>query len=528
MKKITFLLLSAVILLACKKEPITWESDWTLPLINDTLSLENWVNDSTLGVNGGGFYELNLNRVLFDLKLNELIEIPDTTIEENFTFALNSFIASPGFTFVSSTEEHNLNLDDVELKVITLKKGFIDVTVLNPVATTAIFKVKLPGVTKDGVVYEEIYTAPPGTNANPGKVTKTIDLSGYTLVLTGASGAGSNRLLSQIQVSTSPSGPTVTITNQDITKVKATFRDVQISYAKGYFGNKIIEDKDTLDLKLFGGYQSGFLDIGNTSLRFTIENGIKVSAHAKLKGLKTFNALGAEVALNHPQVNSTLVVNPASGYWSSLLPTYTVIEANSGNSNIEEYIENLGNKHEVDYRVELNPWGNVTGSTDEIFPNSKFKIRLEADMPLLIGMDDLVLQDTFPLNIDQEESDLEILGGDLIVKASNSFPLGAELLLFLVDENGSILHEVLSSGTVKSGVYGMPEGSHNLKTSHTELIFTLTEAMVADLDMVTHVIVKAKLKTPNAITGLNEQVQIPEHAFLAIRMKSAFKTSNKL
>jgi hypothetical protein len=113
MKKITFLLLSAVILLACKKEPITWESDWTLPLINDTLSLENWVNDSTLGVNGGGFYELNLNRVLFDLKLNELIEIPDTTIEENFTFAVNSFIASPGFTFLSSTEEHNLNLDDV-------------------------------------------------------------------------------------------------------------------------------------------------------------------------------------------------------------------------------------------------------------------------------------------------------------------------------------------------------------------------------------------------------------------------------
>ena len=84
-------------------------------------------------------------------------------------------------------------------------------------------------------------------------------------------------------------GPTVTITDQQVTKVEATFRDVEIYYAKGYFGNQVIEEIDTVGLDILNGYESGYFDIGNTSLKFIVDNGIKVSADARLKGLTSYN-----------------------------------------------------------------------------------------------------------------------------------------------------------------------------------------------------------------------------------------------
>lgn len=527
MKKLGLLLLLTSVIFACKKKPIEWESDWALPLINDTLSMRNWVNDSTLGVNGG-FYELNLHRMLFDLDVNDLIDIPDTTLNKDFTLAVPSLIANPGFLYVSSTEENEIKIPDVQLKLVTLKSGYIDVTVRNPIPTTTIFSVKLPGVSKDGVSFNEVYSAPPGTNSNPGVVTKTINLAGYTMNLSGLSGGASNRFLSQIKVSTSTTGPTVTITNTDVTKVTATFRDVEVSYAKGYFGNQIIEETDTLDLSALNAYQSGMVDIGNTNLIFTIENGIKVSARAKLYSLNSMNSAGFDVNLNHPMINSALVVNPASGYWNTLTPSYTTIQANSGNSNIESYVENMGNKHEVSYKLELNPWGNVSGSTDEYYPHSKFRIYLDANMPLLVGMNDLVLQDTFDISIKQEDSKVKIASGDLVVRTANSFPMSASLDFYLIDELGNILHHVTGGEVAQSGLYGNIEAPYGLKTSHSNLRFKLSDAMIADLDKTKGIIARARLNTPDPSTSLSQQVQIPENAFLSLKVTTDFKTTNAL
>ncbi|MDG2440092.1 MAG: hypothetical protein P8M19_00355, partial [Crocinitomicaceae bacterium] len=63
----TLLALMALFLFtSCKKENTVWETDWSVPVINDTLSLSNLVNDSTLAETGG-FYSVDLNRSLFDI-----------------------------------------------------------------------------------------------------------------------------------------------------------------------------------------------------------------------------------------------------------------------------------------------------------------------------------------------------------------------------------------------------------------------------------------------------------------------------
>ena len=87
-KQIFYLLRSLVLLLifliiSCKKKKAVWYTDWSSPLINDTLTLSHLANDSTLS-EVGGFYELNLDRKLIDLDLAKLIEIRDTIISEEF------------------------------------------------------------------------------------------------------------------------------------------------------------------------------------------------------------------------------------------------------------------------------------------------------------------------------------------------------------------------------------------------------------------------------------------------------------
>ena len=130
MKRIIVLLIVTLIASSCKKKQTIWESDWSSPLISDTLSLDKLVNDSTFSENAG-FYELDLNRTLFDLNISELIVIPDTTIKNTFSFAA-TLPVSAGTDFVNNVEENDMNVQDVQLKNIILKSGFIDIRVENP------------------------------------------------------------------------------------------------------------------------------------------------------------------------------------------------------------------------------------------------------------------------------------------------------------------------------------------------------------------------------------------------------------
>lgn len=525
MRTLLFIFLIIFTLISCKKKPTMWESDWSLPIINDTLSLNNFVNDSTLGENVSGFYDLNLDRTLFNLGINDILDsIPDTTITENLTISFLNLTMPPGFSYVNSSEEHNLNIPDVELKKIILRNGFLDVEVHNPISTITIFNVLLPGVTKDGLMFSDQFEAPPGTNANRGIVSETIDLAGYELDLTGLSGAEFNRLVAQISVSTDPSGPTVTTTNLDTTKVKATFRGLELDYARGYFGDKIYADTTELFLEEMDIYQSGLMDVTNTSIKFEFENSIKVGGEGKLINVSNENNFGTIVSLSNPQIGVGFNLDPATGSWNNLIPSMNIVEFNSSNSNIEPYLENFGSKHTIGYSFQLNPWGNVSGGWDEIYPTSKIKVKLKANMPLSIGFDNLVLRDTFDVVLNQDPDKTRILEGDIILKASNSFPFSGSFELLFLDENGNVIHTVASLNEVQASQFGTFNTGYNFDVCDSEVKINLPANVVTDINDITQIIVQVKLNSLNATTGISEVMSIPIGAFLAIKLKTKFKT----
>ncbi|NRA12511.1 MAG: hypothetical protein HRT57_11210, partial [Crocinitomicaceae bacterium] len=421
MKNTIFILLLITLAASCKKEQTVWESDWSAPIINDTLTLANLVNDSTLAENSG-FYELDLTRTLFDLDINEVVQIPDTTIQEEFTnLGWDNLPINPGASVLGGLqeEEHEMVLEDIQLKKIIIKQGVIEIRIENPLDVNLSFELNLPGYTKDGVPFDVAYPITMGSVSNPSVFTETIDLTGYEIDLTGLSGNSYNRFVSRVDVIADSQGQVSNFGNEHIILIDAAFKGIKVDYARGYFGNRILYDIVDVDLSALDIYQSGALDLSMLSLAFEIENGIKVGAQGILNSISNENALGTVVSLTGGGIGNAFNIDPATGTWGSLTPSSNSLSFTSGNSNIENYLENLGTKHTVDYSIQLNPWGNTSGTWDEIYPNSTLKVKLHAQMPLAIGLNDLILEETFEVDLNQDVEKTRILSGELILNTSN-------------------------------------------------------------------------------------------------------------
>ena len=385
MKKIIYILLFGALITSCKKEATVWESDWSAPIVNDTLTLADWVNDSTL-TESSNFYELDLTRTLFEFDINEVVSIPDTTINEPITNgAVDNWTIVAGQSAipvgVQTMEEHELMLNDIQLKKVKLKAGTIKIRLENPISINADLIIDLPGFTKDGVPFSETHPVVSGSIPSPGVSEQIIDISGYEIDLTGQSGTEYNKFITDFDVIAHPNQPDVNFGNEHTLMMDATFGGLEISYARGYFGSRLISDTTELDLKELDIYESGLIDLSSLSLAFEVINGIKVGAQGTLHNVENENGQGSIVSLTGSSIGNAFNIDPATGTWNTLTASTNSLSFTSANSNIEAYLENLGTKHTIGYSFMLNPWGNTSGSWDEIYPHSEFKVKLHAQTP---------------------------------------------------------------------------------------------------------------------------------------------------
>lgn len=521
----TYGLLILLAMTACKKDA-SWNSAWVVPLINDRIGLDKFVNDSTLDDSGVN-YALDLKRTLYNFSLTDIVAIPDTTIDRSVNLSSSGLTVNPGFTFYNVVEEHELQLQDAQLKIIQVAEGYIDFELENPVETGVYITVELPGVTKYGNVLSETFFIGAGTNSNPGKIKKTISIADYQIDLRGTAGNSYNKLQSLIKIKSDPNGNTVTVSSTDVFHVKSKFRDVKLHYARGYFGKKDINDTTQFNVDVFNNIVAGTIDIPNTTVKLILENGIKMDGSGLIKHLKSTNNQGNVVNLSGGNVGTTFTIDQPTGSFSTLVPSQRIIEFNSGNSNIEAFIENLGVKNELAYGIKINPWGNISGGWNEVFPQSKLKMTLEAQMPLNIKMDNLTIRDTFAFQLSQKKDKSHIESGVLQLDLDNAFPFEGKIKLLFVDENGAVIETVSASQPIVSSLYG-EQNSNGLwhKTSTVEV--PLSIVAVDKLNSTKNIIVEAIFNTPDPNTSSNQMVGIPVNAYLGIKAKAKFQLKMKI
>lgn len=520
---ISFLII-VLALSSCKKEKTSWNTEWGAPLAYDTLSLKNFYNDSTIVSNDGITLDFNLSRTILNLGINDLVEIPDTIISQTTSPIINLNNVTPGTNFINQTEEHDLNLDGIQLKKVIISSGTIKVKVFNPIGTKAFYTVQIPGATKNGVLFEETYTVDGGTQTNPGTTQETIDLSGYTIDLSGINQLSYNKLQSKLIIKSDPDGPAVSVSTLNVFKFDAEISGIKIDYARGYFGNQIISDTSNLNIDFLNNVVSGAIDLPNTSLSFEIENGAKISMRGKLTLAENTNSQGNTIALNSSNIGTDLIVSPATGIWNSLNPSNQSLQLNSGNSNIEQYLENLGSNNRIGYSLQLNPWGNLSGGNDEIFPNSRIKVKLKSQMPLSIGSDGLTLRDTFNIDIANDLSKSHIHSGVFTLNATNAFPMSCQPILYLMDENNFILHTIVGSSQISSSLFGSFDSNDGLYKKKSNVEFAIDEGAAMDLSKIKKVIVETEFNTPVPNNSNNQPQSIPFGAFLAVNLKLKLNT----
>lgn len=503
---------------SCKREKAIWNSNFDLPILDDSLTLANLLPDSILLLNAGN-YEINLNNMLLEYRLSDFVKIPDTTIKNSFSFAL-SLNVPPNTSFVNSTEEHTLAIpDNVQLKQIKVKSGGIGFKVYNPIGTKTFFTVSLPCATNNGVVLSQDFVAPAGTIANPGVASGFIDLSGYNVDLTGLLGLGYNIIQSKMIVKSDPNGPTVTATPSDIIYFEAALNDLKLDYARGYFGNAAVVDEVNTSVSLFNSITSGTMDVDAIDLNLKIENGFKVAGKFKINQLSNTNTIGNTIDFVNSVIGNWTTINSATGSGGSLTPSITDLAFTGSNSNLEQFVENHGGDINIAYELKLNPWGNTSGGYDEIYDNNPLRLFLQGNIPLNIGLDNLVIMDTFDLKLNQKEDGSKIKSGSLILDAVNGFPFTGELELTLLNSAYQPIGTIAGNQPVLSGNLGALVNGVMQKQS--QVLFNLPSSIIGDLDNVKYCLLRMKLNTPDG-SGNNTKVPIPQNSFFDFKLKSKF------
>lgn len=526
MKRISiFLPLLILLVFACKKrQKAFWDTDWKAPLIQDSLTLANLLPDSVLTVNSGN-YEINVNRSVFEFKLSDFVKLPDSTINHKFNMSVNLNVP-PGSSFVNNNKEHVISMPDgIQLKEIRVKNGGVDLKVFNKLATKTFFEIELPGVTKYGVSLKQNFTAAAGSASNPTVASGYVDLTGYQLDLTGQNGTSFNRIQSILKVTSDPNGPSVSVYTTDTILFQFKMENVTLDYARGYFGNKLVSDSINANIDVLNNFTTGLLDVDALSMNLSIENGLKVNGKFKLNSLKNTNYSGNTIALTHPNIGVWNTINAATGSNGNISPSNINWNFTPLNSNLEQYVENHGATNKINFQMQLNPWGNMSGGWDEIYDDFPLRVKLNGVFPLNIGMSDLIFQDTFALKLVNDAEKTHVKSGQLWINATNAFPFEGQIQLTLLDMNNQIVGVIDGTTAVESSSFGSMVNGILQKKS--EVYFPVSESIASNIGQVKNCIVKLKLNSYNS-SGQNVKVSIPDKAFFKFKLGANLTLQNKL
>ena len=488
------LYLVLLIFFACKKENQSpyWDMEFIGPVAHGNLTIENFINDTLLLENPLDsslrlYFEQNLTAVDFDT----LYDFNDTSIVSVFAPGFN-FTANPGMIFYSQTEDFELSVSNgIALNLAQIKQGQIYLKISSDidertVATFTIPKAKLNGVSL--TVTEEI-------PAN-GSKSLILDLSGYDLDLTGASGTEVNTISFLTQGKIADDGQATPINALDKFVISATFQDVQPAYLHGYFGQHNIDASANEEkINFFNKITSGNLQIEDVNVNLSIENAIGTDVQFNIGQLTAINSrTNTQVSLSHSLIGSTVNINRAietngNPPVQSMIKNY-VIDIN--NSNIKNFIETLPDKISFDMQLKVNPMGNISGNNDFFYDGYSFNTILTFDMPLSFIATGLTLIDTLNLNLNLKNQSY-VNNGKFILNYENFFPYRTKFELILLDSLYQTIGTLYNNEEINAGI--LNTNYKVVQASSGSVYFTINEETGKNLPDAKYVLLKAVFNT---------------------------------
>ena len=375
----------------------------------------------------------------------------------------------PDQTVLEQDEPLTQFFDGAELKYVKVKSGKLRINLFTSVEENMTLYLKIPSATKNGQSIDEVIKVSGATSGNPTKLTREIDLTGYTIDYRGKNPDVTdtvNTFYQVMRVTLDASGRQVSVSLKDSINVSYGLQEIVPEYAIGYLGNNVNETGPSItDLDIFSKL-SGNIGLSDLTMRLKLSNGVGTEGNVLTRNLISFNSkTNTEVPLVASIINNNYGIQ--SALFSPFTPKEQVIDFTSSNSNVKAFIENIPDKVKYDMQVAISPNGNTNNWRDFAYFDSKFKVDLEMTLPGAFSLDNLVFKDSVGFDIQSIENQEKIKGGTFNIFYENSFPFSVNFMMTLYDENRNFLDTLGNDGNnliaAGSGAANPSKGRAELK-----------------------------------------------------------------
>ncbi len=447
LRKICLLLLGLTAFYGCRKPAsANWDVDVIFPIVKSTLNITNFIGDSIFIPDNTGLLSLNVTREITAVKLDSLLNLPDTTIVSTFTLpAVIAQTLTPGtpLPFFPSTETDFNISNGVALKTIDIRSGFLKVKFTNDLSQPLDLLYVIPSAVKNGQPLKIFETVPPNNDT----LRKTYDLSGYNLNLRGQTGIKYNTIVQTYTVAVNPLAAAVTATYGQGAKAYLTYSDIVPQYVEGYFGQQtVMLPLDTARFNIFNNLQAANFMLNDATLNFKILNEFGAEFTSNLSNIKSVNSVNSNVVALTPGLLSNININRATKAGNTIFPSVKSISVTSSNSNIVPFLSNLPNKLTYQGVINVNPLGNLSGYNDFAYYNTGIKVLADVNIPLRFNASYFKLSSISTVNFSNVKQLDNVKGGNFIISALNGYPFRAQIQAYLINDQNQVIDSLFMPG----------------------------------------------------------------------------------
>lgn len=491
-----FLLFSFFIatLLSCSKEPASWETRVSAPLVKATLGLDNLIADSLIQINNDQSVAIRLKRNILTFRVDSLIEIPADTVERKFSIApLASFTFNPGQTFYETNDQFEFDNIGAQLSKAIIKDGILKFHAENTIPSPLDFVLEIPGASIEGSTLN-IKKTVPGSNAGQnGILDFNIDLRDYSLDLRGPDHYSYNSLGVNFRLTIPQDGDAVTVYNTDFVNLQLTYSGLEVAYAKGYLGTLNQSVKESTSLPDFKNFNDAILDLENSTATLNFSNGFGVDIQAHISQIKGWNtSQNTSLSLQSSFIGNTINLSRAAYSDDRITPFEKSYLLDNGNSNIDEMLELLPDSIRIQADINVNPFGNISNYNDFVSYESTITCILDAYIPLTLSLSNITLRDTATFDF-KDDPTFVINNGILYLAAANGFPANVKISLQALNQDNRVMlsldNYLTGDGVIRGRTDSIPRNSI--------LKYNLNDAVVLALKQASKIAIKADFETTN-------------------------------
>lgn len=431
-------------LTSCREStPANWDVDITLPIINGSLDIKNFTNDSSFDSGPDHLMNIHIKREIAAVLLDSLFKIPDTVITQKYIseFPLSTDF-QPGASFPLTPTDLSFNIGDgVKLKQVQVRTGKIKVKFSNTVAQPLQLIYVLPGVKKGAETFSISEIVPTGVNS----LEKTYDLAGYSFDLRGANGNAFNTLLQNYTVSIAPNASSVSVQYHQGVELNFSYSDIMPQFAEGYFGTQeITVGPDTTSLSIIKGLKVANFMLNDAVMNFSVTNELGVEFSGYFNNIIGTGS-GKTLTLTGNQLNN-MNINRAYRNGTTISASQYPVAFNASNSNIVPFISLLPEKVMYGGKITLNPLGNTSGYNDFAFYNTGIRVNSDITIPLKFSADYFELTTTYTTSFGSLSNFDKVNTGHIKIIVTNGFPLEASMQAYMYDANGQVMDSLFAPG----------------------------------------------------------------------------------